>query len=145
MHKNTPDSFVKRSIFKNNTCVNHNLYRGLISSVELSVVTVSECIFLKNVAENTFGAYQGGIITIINCTGDDLSVSSSNATVYSDKISSSSFNFTLHLLSLGKCEADYPVSVDLVLFPSLNMKGRKNEENCAFNLSLECIMNLENS
>ena len=143
-HSFTPDSFVKRSLFRNNSCKTGNTYYGLIYSF-CSNVTVSECIFLKNKASNTFGAYSA-IITVINCTGDVLTASTGySGSVYTNEMRNSSFDLTLSLLSLGKCEAEFPFSFELILFRSKNKKKLVFEDLLSFNFSLECLINLSSS
>ncbi|EAY04503.1 hypothetical protein TVAG_453200 [Trichomonas vaginalis G3] len=144
-HYETPDSFLKRSLFRNNSCYIGDYYLGLIHSSYSSNVTVSECIFLKNKADNTFSADYRGIITVINCTGDVLTASSYDASVYTNEMRNSSFDLTLSLLSLGKCEAEFPFSFELILFRSKNKKKLVFEDLLSFNFSLECLINLSRS
>ncbi|EAX89665.1 hypothetical protein TVAG_171450 [Trichomonas vaginalis G3] len=139
-HLNAPDSFVKRSLFKNNTCKTGSFW-GLLSSDGSSKVTVSECIFLENKADHTLASTYGGTLTAINCTGD-LSVSSENGIVKTNEMTTSSFNLTLSLLSLGKCEAEFPFSFDFILFGSKKKKKLVIDDLLSFNFSLECLFNL---
>ncbi|KAI5501474.1 hypothetical protein TVAGG3_0872580, partial [Trichomonas vaginalis G3] len=139
-HSNSPDSFLKRSLFRNNSCSIGKSYWGLISSSS-SNVTVAECIFLNNKAKHTFGTGSSGIITVINCTGDVLTASSSNdGIVYTNEMKVCTFDLTLSLLSLGKCEAA-PISVKLSLCRSNNNKKLVFEDLFSFNFSLECLIN----
>ena len=106
-HMQTKDSNIKKSIFKNNSCETNISNWGLLYS-DSSNIIVSECIFIKNKANHTFGAGTQGILTVINCTGDDLSANSYDGTINTNKMMTNSFNLKLSLLSLGKCEAEFP-------------------------------------
>ncbi|EAY04486.1 hypothetical protein TVAG_453030 [Trichomonas vaginalis G3] len=140
-HYKTPDSFVKKSLFRNNSCYTSNSYYGLItSSYSSSNVTVSECIFLKNKASNTFSAYSA-IITVINCTGDVLTASSYDASVYTNEMKVCSFDLTLSLHALGSCEAS-PISFELILCLSKHKKKHFFGFLLSFNFSLECFINI---
>ncbi|EAY03054.1 hypothetical protein TVAG_143540 [Trichomonas vaginalis G3] len=144
-HWETPDSFVKKSIFKNNTAQIKNTHSGLITLTE-SNVTVSECIFIENKSPNTFSADTNAILTVINCTGDPFTASSSNAgTVHTDKMTTDPFNLTLSLLSLGKCEAEHPFSFENILNRSTKNNSLVLEELISFNFSLESLLNLTKS
>ena len=142
LHMNSLNSFVRRSLFRNNSCALGNTYRGLLHSSTSSKVTVLECIFLENKASHTFGAYSA-TLTVINCTGDILSASSSwDGIINTNKKKTESFNLTLSLLSLGKCEAEFPFSFDLILFGSKKKKKLVYEDLLSFNFSLECLINI---
>ncbi|EAY05857.1 hypothetical protein TVAG_284400 [Trichomonas vaginalis G3] len=115
-HYKTPDSFVKNSIFKNNTAQIQNGGWGLITT-SYTKVTVSECILIGNKADHTFSAANNGIITVIHCRGDDLSASKTynGGSFNTDEIATDPFDLPLSLLSLGQCEAENPISIELIL------------------------------
>ncbi|EAX82068.1 hypothetical protein TVAG_034480 [Trichomonas vaginalis G3] len=122
-HESTPNSFVKKPIFKNNSCLQNAYFRGLLTTYHNSPnVTVSDCIFLENKVQYTFFAHNG-LITVINCTGSDLTASTaSDGAVNTDEMAADPFILRLELLSLGKCEAEYPFLFELVLIRSKKKK-----------------------
>ncbi|EAX97419.1 hypothetical protein TVAG_437980 [Trichomonas vaginalis G3] len=146
-HIYTPDSFIKRSIFRNNTCKTGDSHWGLIGcDYSPSNVTVSECIFTNNKADHTFGTSSSAIITVINCTGDVLTADYMlSGSVYTNKMSTNSFDIPLSLLSLGKCEAEFPFSFEPILLRSKKKKKLDFEDLLSFNFSLECLFNLTSS
>ncbi|EAY01736.1 hypothetical protein TVAG_108930 [Trichomonas vaginalis G3] len=146
-HSQTPDSFVKNSIFKNNTAKIRKGGYGLItSSFSPSNVTVSECIFIGNKADHSFSGDNNGIITIVNCRGDDLSAGKTyGGSFNSDKIETNPFDLPLSFLSLGKCEAENPISIELISNEIEKKNSHIFDEFCSLNLTLECLLNLKNS
>ena len=146
-HFDTSDSFIKKSLFINNSCkIYYDFdYYGVITN-EMSRLTVLECIFFKNKAKHAFGAINA-VITVINCYGDVLTanIRDHRGTIYTSKMTTSPFNLTLSLLSLGKCEAEFPLSFDLILFGSKKKEILVFEDLFSFNFSLECLFNLTNS
>ncbi|EAY05850.1 hypothetical protein TVAG_284330 [Trichomonas vaginalis G3] len=147
LHWQTPDSFVKNSIFKNNTAkISKGGYGLITSSSSPSNVTVSECIFIGNKADHTFSCESNGIITVIHCRGDDLSASKIyGGSFNTDKIETDPFDLPLSLLSLGKCEAENPISIELILNEIEKKNSHIFDEFCSLNLTLECFLNLKRS
>lgn len=133
-HTCTSDSFVKRSVFKNNTCKIES-YWGLLTS-SYSNVTVSESIFLENIASYTFCAEWYGFLAIINCAGDDLSASSAHGIVNSNEIKTNHLKLEFSFLSLDKCEANNPYIFEYQLIPS-------KKKRFSFNLILESFLNIK--
>ena len=117
-HMNTIDSFVKKSIFKNNSVKADGTSLGLLSLAFSSNVTVIECIFLENNANHTFDSNFNSVLTIINCIGDLSATNVWGHKANTDKMKTDSFNLSLSLLSLGKCEAEHPFSFEFPLFIS---------------------------
>ena len=119
-HETTPHSFIKRSNFKNNSCDSYFLYAS--SNIEATDINISECIFFENNVSTVFYANHDSTIYIIDCTGDSLTIGFDDAphpgTINTDQMKTDPFNLTLSLLSLGKCEAEFPFSFDLILFES---------------------------
>lgn len=137
-HEKTPNSFVKMSLFRNNSCLTKTSHWGVISSYDSSNVTVSDCIFLKNKADHTFSASMNGIITIISCFGDILTAGTSIGSCNTNKMKTNSFNLSLSLLSLGKCDAEFLFSFELLLLGS----SKKFELLFSMNFSFECVINI---
>ena len=123
-HYDTTYSFVKNSIFKNNSCKIDDPKSAILNSaIRISAfVKVSECIFSGNKAKFTFYVL-GRLIKVINCTVDNLSVGTYFGSVDTHEITTDPFDLALELLSLGKCEAEHPISFEYPIFPS---KKKKN-------------------
>ena len=104
-HYDTPDSFVKRSLFRNNTCKIGDTHWGLIGS-ESSFLTVSECIFLENIAPHTIGIWYG-ILTVTHCIVDSFTASSTfHGIIYTNEMKTDCLKIGFSLPSIEECKTE---------------------------------------
>lgn len=144
-HFATPDSFVKNSLIKNNTCKNDSQFYGLLYCQE-GIITVSECIFFQNQASFIFSAVQGGIMTIIHCFGDVLTAAcTADGSITSNEISTDAFDLKLSLFSLGKCEAEFPIQFRLIFVRNKCEKTLLIDRPILLDFSFNYLVSLKNN